>query len=73
MTTIAELRAQEATELREKEEDDARRKATTRGVPFYLIRGRVYALDGSGMFNGRNQRDATEVEQILWEALAVMG
>jgi len=71
--STAELIKRESDELHQKEERDARRKATTRGVPFFLVRGRVYSLDGSAMFHGNSSREATEVEQILWEALAVMG
>jgi hypothetical protein len=64
----------ESEELRKKEEADAIRKALTRGVPYYLIRGRVYAMKGvPGFANGSTSRQATEVEQILWDALAVMG
>jgi hypothetical protein len=64
----------EHEELRKKEEADAIRKASTRGVPYYILRGRVYTMRGMPSFaNGTNNRQATEVEQILWDALAVMG
>lgn len=66
--TQDQLRAQEHAELRKKEVDDAKKKALTRGVPYYICRGWLCAMDGS-----MAPRKPTEVEQIFWDALAVMG
>ena len=66
--TFAELSKKESEELRKKELADARKKAETRGVPYYLYRGWVYSIDKSAA-----PRRASEVEQIFWDALAVMG
>lgn len=66
--TVAEAQQKESAELRKKELDDAKKKATTRGLPYFVCHGWVYALDRSVA-----PRKASEVEQIFWEALAVMG
>jgi hypothetical protein len=58
----------ESQELLEKEKRDALRKAETRGIPYFVLRGVVYATDGS-----MKSRVATTVEQTLWDALSVLG
>lgn len=66
--TTTELSQKESEDLRKKELADAKKKADSRGVPYYLYRGWVYAIDKSVA-----PRRASEVEQIFWDALAVMG
>lgn len=66
--TSTELSRKESEELRLKELADAKKKAETRGVPYFLYRGWVYPVDKSAP-----PRRASEVEQIFWDALAVMG
>lgn len=62
------LRKREHEELRAKELTDARKKAQSRGVPYFVFRGRVYSLD-----NSTPSRIASEVEQMFWDALSVLG
>ncbi len=60
--------AAESAELRLKELVDAKKKATTRGLPYCIYRGFVYRIDGS-----ESPRQASMVEQIFWDALSVLG
>ena len=54
----------EKTELYNKELTDAQRRATRYGLPLIVFRGKTH------YFDGRPDLDATEGEQILWDALA---
>ena len=56
--------AEEKKYLYNKGLTDAKLRADRYGLPFLVFRGKVH------YFDGRPDLDATEGEQILWDALA---
>ena len=59
---------EESAQLLQKERGDAKRKAETRGIPFYILRGQVYRCDKDEFL-----RSAQTFEKMLWDALPDIG